>query len=82
LTQQAAVGQQAAAPAPPQFARIPATTATTMINYKLKIGLEVFKMGSEKLKSEFDLSLTNQPQFMEEIDRQSVKQGWKGTILT
>jgi hypothetical protein len=75
IIQQAAAGQQPAAPAQPQFA------TTTMIDYKSKIGIEVFKMGSERLKSEFDLSLTNQPQFMEEIDRRSVKQGWKSTIL-
>jgi hypothetical protein len=81
ILQQAAAAQQPAAQAQPQFARTPATATTTMIDYRSKIGLEVFKMGSEKLKSDFDLSSTNQPQFMEEIDRRSVKQGWKGTIL-
>jgi hypothetical protein len=74
IIQQAAAFKQPGAPAQPQFARTPATATTTMINYN-------FKMDSEKLKSEFDLSSTNQPQFMEEIDCRSGKQGWKGTIL-
>jgi hypothetical protein len=39
-------------------------------------------MGSEKLKSEFDLSSTKQAHFMEELDRQCVKQSFQGTILT
>jgi hypothetical protein len=81
ILQQAAAAQQQAAPAQTPFARTPATATTTMIDYRSKIGLEVFRMGSEKLKSEFDLSSTKQPQFMEEIDRRSVKQGWKSTIL-
>jgi hypothetical protein len=82
VIQQAAAGQQQAAPAPIPFARTPATASTAMIDYKSKYGLEVYKMGSEKLKSEFDLSSTKQPHFMEELDRRCVKQGFKNTILT
>jgi hypothetical protein len=78
LLQQAAEAQQAA-PDRTQFARKSATATTTMIDFKSKIGLEVFKMGSKKLKSEFNLSSTSQSQFMGEIDLQSVR--WKGTIL-
>jgi hypothetical protein len=82
IIQQAAAAQQQAAPAPIPFARTPATASTAMIDYKSKYGLEVYKMGSEKLKSEFDLSSTKQPHFMEELDRRCVKQGFKSTILT
>jgi hypothetical protein len=42
----------------------------------------VYKMGSEKLKNEFDLSSAKQPHFMEELDRRCVKQGFKGTNLS
>jgi hypothetical protein len=72
-------------PAPPSLVSSKLTLAynatTQGLEYQSCQGTEVFKIGSEKLKSEFDLSLTNQPQFMEEIDRRSVKQVWKGTIL-
>jgi hypothetical protein len=68
LIQQAAAAQQQEVPASIPFARTPATASTAMIDYKSKYGLEVYKMGSEKFKSEFDLSSTKQPHFMEELD--------------
>jgi hypothetical protein len=68
VIQQAAAAQHQVAPAQIPFSRAPATASTAMIDYKSKYGLEVYKMGSEKLKSEFDLSLAKQPHFMEELD--------------
>jgi hypothetical protein len=82
LIQQAAAAQQQSAPARIPFARTPATASTAMIDYKSKYGLEFYKMGSEKLKSEFDLSSTKHPHFIEELDQRCVKQAFKGTILT
>jgi hypothetical protein len=54
IIQQAAAAPHPVAPAQIPFARTPATASRTMIDYKTKYGLEVYKMGSEKLKSEFD----------------------------